>query len=178
MKKEIIFAVLIGLIVGLIIMFGVYQAQKAMQSASTTNTDVTDTLSSPPPDTSATASQDAFTVSEPLDESIATDANIHVTGQTIPNAAIIIINTTPTETVGMSDANGNFSIPYVLQPGSNVLRIRVMSNTQDTMEVVRSVIFSTADLTVKNTPAPTPTSSSTPKAKATAKPTSTPKATP
>lgn len=167
MKKEILFAVSLGLVVGLIITFGVYRAQQAMKNASTVNSTIADTISQPPsPSTSPTSQNDAFLVTEPKDESLVAEAAIHVSGQTFPNAAVVIIGVKG-EIVGTSDDKGNFSIPFTLQPGANVITVRVLSDDHDTVEVLRNVVLSTADLTA------TPVAS----ASATAKPTATPKAT-
>jgi hypothetical protein len=163
MKKEIIFAVSIGLIVGLIITFGMYRAQQAMKGASTINSSITDALTSPQTSSANQQSEDAFLVTQPEDESLVTEASIHVSGQTYPNSTIVVLGGT-TEAIGSSDDKGNFSVAVNLQSGANILSIRVLNPNYNTLEVVRSVIFSTADLTInsvatasaKTTPSPTP----------------------
>ncbi|SRR5258708_3521872 len=177
MKKEILFAVGIGLVVGLIITFGMYRARQAVTGATTINNQLNGTLASPPPTNVTAPEQDAFLVSEPLNESLISDPNIRVSGQAFPNAAIIILGGI-TETVGTADANGNFSLAVTLQPGGNLLTIRALSDSRDSLEVARTVIASNADLNQNATPSATPKPTPTPKPTATPKPTLKPKATP
>lgn len=185
MKKEIILAVIIGLIVGLVITFGVYRAQQAVQQNVSTNAIITETIASPQasPQLQQTSSTDAFTLTEPADEALVSEPSIRMTGQTIPNATIVILGGSK-ETIGSSDSRGNFSIPHTLQVGSNILTVRVLSDAGETKEVVRTVIYSTADLSASSTqptPEASPVSSPTPTAKGKATPTPktspTPKAT-
>ena len=170
MKKEILFAVGIGLVVGLIITFGMYRARQAMTNSSTINDQLTRDLTSPSASTN-TNGKDAFLVSEPQDESLVIDPNIRVSGQAFPNAAIVIL-TQDGETVGSADTKGNFSLPLTLQPGGNILTIRALSDTREPLQVMRTVVFSTADLTQNASPSATPKPTTTPK------PSNTPKATP
>lgn len=172
MKKEILFAVCLGLIVGLIITFGMYRAQIAMRGSSTTNTDLTG--SSANPSATPSSQEDAFPVSEPLDETLTSESSVRVSGKTTPNAAILVLNGN-TETVGSADQQGNFSLTVSLTSGANVLLIRSLSDTADPQEVTRTIVYSTVDIT-QNTPVAT--SSATAKPTTTPKPTVTPKATP
>lgn len=184
MKKEILFAVGIGLVVGLIITFGMYRARQAVTGATTVNNQLNGTLSSPPLTTEGSQSaRDAFLVSEPQDEALITDPNIRVSGQAFPSAAIVIL-VGDNETVGTADDKGNFSVPITLSSGGNVIYIRALSDTTDPLEVIRNVVVSTADLnqnaTMSATPKPTvtPKPSITPKTKASPTPTAKPRATP
>jgi hypothetical protein len=177
MKKEVLFAVVIGLIVGLVITFGMYRAQQAMKGASTISTG--DATPIPATSSNPISQTDAFPVSEPKDDSLVSDANIHITGQTFPNATVAVLGEN-TEVIGAADDKGNFSIPYTLQAGSNILTIRAMSDTHDTQEVIRSVVYSTADLSISASPVPTTEAkaSPSPTAKGKATPTPKPKTTP
>ena len=176
MKKEIVFAVIIGLIVGLIITFGMYRARQAMTGATTVNDQISQNLASPSasPLATATPAQDAFLVSEPSDESLVTDSQVRVSGQAFPNAAIVIL-TQNGETVGMADDKGNFSIAVTLLPGGNVLTIRALSDTRDPLEVVRTVVLSSADLTASPSAVSTESASPSPTPKSKVKPSPTPK---
>lgn len=175
MKKEILFAVGIGLVVGLIITFGMYRARQAVTGATTVNNQINGTLTSPPIATDGQEQvKDAFLVSEPINESLITDPNIRVSGQAFPNAAIVIL-LGESETVGTADTQGNFSLPLTLSPGGNVLTIRALSDVTDPLEVIRTVVVSTADLNQNATVSATPKPSTTPKPSATPKATVTPK---
>ncbi len=171
MKKEIIFAVVIGLIVGLIITFGMYRARQSLSGSSTENARIEGTLASPPTaSVQPSSTADAFLVSEPADESLITDPQIRVSGQAFPNAAIAIL-TGNGEVVGTADAKGNFSLAVTLQPGANIITIRALGNTREPLEVIRTVVVSNADLSATPSAVPKPTATPSP----TKKPRATPK---
>ncbi len=174
MKKEIIFAIIIGLVVGLVITFGMYRARQAITGSTTINTEASPTA----PSTQSTQ-KEAFLVSEPLDESLIAQPEVRVSGQAFPEAAIVVL-TDEGESVTTADSKGNFSLSVPLQPGANVITIRAMGEKRETLEVIRSVVVSTADLTASSSATPkatvVPKATATPKA--TAKPSITPKTTP
>lgn len=163
MKKEILFAVGIGLIVGLIITFGMYRARQAVTGATTVNSQLNGSLASPPATEETNAEpKDAFLVSEPVNEAVVSDPNIRVSGQAFPNAAIAIL-VGDTQAIGTADNNGNFSLPLTLTAGGNLITIRALSDTQDPLEVMRTVVVSNADLTQNATASATPKPSASPK---------------
>lgn len=166
MKKEIVFAVVIGLIVGLIITFGMYRARQAVSGTSVISTET----ASPATQSESSTKKEAFLVSEPQDESLITETQVRVSGQTFPNAAILIL-TAKNETVGQTDSRGNFSMTVTLENGANILTIRAFSDDHETLEVIRSVVVSTADLTQNSSVTPKPTPSPTPTKKPLASPT-------
>lgn len=164
MKKELLFAMSIGLCIGLIITFGMYRARVAMTTNTTVNRN-DGTLPTPPVlgKDEEKSNTEAFVVSQPLDEALLSDPKIQVTGQTYPNAVVVILQEV-SEIVGQSDAKGNFSIPITLNAGANMLVIRVLAENRDPLSVTRTVIFSTADLSA-GTSTKSATPSSTPKIK-------------
>lgn len=160
MKKEILFAVIIGLGVGLIITFGIYRATQAMKKAPN-NTEITQESATPVPQ--ASNAQDAFSVVEPADDLLTSQSPIRISGQTYPNAAIVVLSGNQSEIVSQADGSGNFSFQYPLQAGSNILIIRSLSTDHDPLEVIRTVVYSSADLTQSTasqdaSPSPTPSS--------------------
>lgn len=170
MKKEILFAVSIGLIIGLIITFGMYRARQAVTGSTTVNIDPQSATKSP-----STNTKDAILISEPLDESLIPEAQTRVSGQAFPLAAIVVL-TSKGETVGQADSRGNFSLTVPLEIGANIITIRAYGETQEPVEVIRTVVVSTADLTASSSATPRPTT--TPKASATPAPTKKPTSTP
>jgi len=170
MKKEILFAVSIGLIIGLIITFGMYRARQAVTGSTTVNIDPQSGVK-----TTTANTKDAILISEPLDESLIPEAQTRVSGQALPLAAIIVL-TSKGETVGQADSKGNFSLTVPLEVGANIITIRAFSETQEPVEVIRTVVVSTADLTASSsaTPKATAAPKATPTPVPTKKPTSTP----
>ena len=70
-------------------------------------------------------------VTSPLDGATLGTTSVKVTGQTAPGATVIVNDQTVT-----ADNNGNFSIPLVLDVGSNVIDVVAMDNNGNEGEVV------------------------------------------
>ena len=154
MKKEIIFAIVLGLGLGLIVTFGIYTARN------TIITHTTDVAATPIATPAATPADASLTVFSPDDESIQFDNDVKVTGTTFANSMVVIfINNT--SNITQADASGNFSIETTLDAGSNVITIRALDQNGNQAEQQRTVIFTTPDLTG----GPTATASATPSAK-------------
>lgn len=119
MPKEITFAILIGFILGLLITFGVYTANKAIQEQGK-QTKAEGELS-PTPAPSA-ASQNTLTLSEPVDEELFTDSGIVVSGRTNPKALVVIVPETG-EFLLEADDDGFFSQKITLENGVNSVTI-------------------------------------------------------
>ncbi len=130
MKKEIFFAVLLGLAVGLIITYGVYRAQTGSirQQAQTF-------LESPPPTSSPEVS--SLVLHSPLDESIVDTAEVAVAGTTQPSSFVVIF-TNDKETITTADTTGAFSSKSTLETGSNV--ITVYSLNEDGQVVTKEIV--------------------------------------
>lgn len=167
MKKEIIIAILVGSLVGLVITYGMYRASQAVKRAVSNTTTIdasTNPLDTASPDPEHPTQKDGLNVTEPADNLLSADTTIHVSGKTYPNSAIEVL-TTAGEIVGMSDATGTFSLAISLNPGANILIIRSQDNIHPQQELTRSVIYSTADLSASSAPDATSTPSASPKAK-------------
>lgn len=168
MKKEIIIAILVGSLVGLVITYGMYRASQAVKRAVSNTTTIdasTNPLDMASPNPDHLTQKDGLNITEPLDNLLSSDASIHVSGKTYPNSAIEVL-TTDGEIVGMSDATGTFSLAVPLSAGANILIIRSQDNVHPGQEETRSVVYSTADLSVSaSSPDATSTPSATPKAK-------------
>lgn len=134
MKKEIFFAVLLGLSLGLIVTYGVYRATQA-----DTQDQVTDITQS------TTDNQDGqinetvsnLVINSPKDETIVDTKTIPVTGTTSSNSFVVIyVNETPYITT--ADQTGAFSISVELAENSNVIGVHALN--QDGAETVVEVI--------------------------------------
>lgn len=151
MKKEVVLAVVLGLVVGLIITFGIYTANRALQQRrEKQNTKQTET---PPP---APEQQSSIRIFAPEDGTIVDTDTVRLSGTTLPNADIVIFLNTENEIVTTADTTGNFSVDLTVTGGSNVIET-VVTNAQGQQERdVRTVVYSTANL---EEPSPTATAS-------------------
>lgn len=172
MKKEVIIAIVIGLVLGLIVTYGIYRAKTSLnssqQAASTSND------ASPSPSSSL---HNSLTLLAPEDESVQATSDVKVTGTTDPDALVIIfMNDLPQ--VIRADKSGNFSIQTKLQQGSNVITVRTLDEEGNTAEAQRTVIFTTVSLeetavassSAQASPSAKPTASIKPKPSPTIKP--------
>lgn len=140
MRKEVIIAISFGLIVGLVITIGMYRARTALEEEPHPDS-VALSDEQPTPEPSATpATQTGLIVREPSEEGLSTTASISVTGATYPNRALVIL-VNEKEVVGMSDEQGNFSIPLSLTLGGNIIKIRVLNPGSDPIEITRTVVY-------------------------------------
>lgn len=119
MPKEITFAILIGFVLGLLITFGVYTANKAIKEQVKQAKTETAAPTNPSP---STTTQNTLTLSEPLDEELFTEPEITVSGRTNPHALVAILPESG-EFLIEADADGFFSQKITLENGINSVSI-------------------------------------------------------
>ncbi|HEX7017888.1 MAG TPA: hypothetical protein VF209_03210 [Patescibacteria group bacterium] len=138
MRKEIIFAIILGLAVGLLVVYGIYRSRQAPLS-SDQNVNLT---TSPSPLAEEVGN---LVLHSPEDEIIVDKAEVAVTGTTDPQAFVVIF-VNDVEHITTADASGNFSVNVTLETGSNV--IIVYSLNEDGKKTIqeRVVTFTTQSL--------------------------------
>lgn len=133
MKKEIFFAVLLGLTLGLIVTYGVYRATQA--NTQNQIEDITQTQDDDPTSQINTTIANLI-INTPKDETVVDTKTIQVAGNTSTNAFVIIyVNEIPYITT--ADQAGAFSVSVELSENSNI--IGVHSLTEDGEETVLEV---------------------------------------
>jgi hypothetical protein len=172
MKKEVIFAILLGLSLGLIVTYGTYIARKSF-------THFSKNTASPSPTPLASANTNTtLTLASPEDESIQAVKEIKVTGTTFPNILVVVFFQNDPQ-ITRADSSGNFSLQGTLQNGANVISVRTIDDSGNITEEKRTVIFTTTPLEdAPATASASATASSSAKPKATVKPTPKPSPTP
>ncbi|MEK7458265.1 MAG: Ig-like domain-containing protein [Patescibacteria group bacterium] len=140
MKKEVLVAVVLGVIVGLIITFGIYTANTALQRRARQ----TNATPSPTP-TAENAKQSSIIIYSPENDMMTDKDTIQLSGLTTPNAIVVIfVNDKPVVTT--ADSKGNFSADLSLVGGSNVITIVATDEIGKQSQEQRSVVYSTANL--------------------------------
>lgn len=170
MKKEVVLAVILGIIFGLVITFGIYTANKALRNRQQNTTENTQDQ----PSSSASATQ-VTQIIAPEDGEIVSANTVRLTGTTFPNADVVIF-VEDVDYVTTSDTTGNFSAELTLTGGSNVITTTVTSKDGKQETDQRVVVFSTANLDEVASASARP--SLTPTPQASVKPSPTPKASP
>lgn len=136
MRKEVILAILVGLVMGLFITYGVYQARQNQEE--TAAIDVAELEETPTP-TKAADQSGKLTVYHPTDETVLTENSTTLSGQTVAEAHIVIyINETPIVT--RADENGNFTQDLTLDDLSNVITVYSIDQDGETYQVRKTVV--------------------------------------
>lgn len=174
MKKEMLIAVVIGFLLGLVITYGVYRLRIAHNRRPNTP------AATATPSATQTATDSLLTIHSPDDGLVQKEKQLTVTGSTIPESYVVLF-VNNNENIRESDSEGNFSFEVTLDEGSNILSIQVLTEEGKTITKERTVVVTSlydepipeaeaATKSAKASPTPTP--------KATIKPKATPTATP
>lgn len=141
MRKEVILAVIIGVILGGVILYGINLANNSVNS----NPDKTETEGNnpkaPQPSSKKPASQ--IVIDFPQENSVITENSITLKGSAKPNSAIAII-TESDDIIVTADSEGNFSSPINLIVGENNLAVTSIDEKQATASATISVIHTTS----------------------------------
>ncbi len=165
MKKETAVAVFIGLTLGLIITYGVYQARSALQKKPVKPGTSAQVVSGSAVE-SATTMVHGITLHNPQQGTVQKEKKTTVTGTTNPLQPVVLF-VNDTEYIRESDDAGTFSFDVPLSSGGNILTV-VTNDSDNTMRSLERTVI-VADLAA---PEPTPTPTPPPKK---ASPTPTPK---
>ena len=145
MKKEIIISVLVGLIFGLIIVYGVYTARSSLTQPTATQTTLT---TSPSPN--ATAAQSQLVVHSPEDEIITDQSDLIVAGSTQAQTYLVVFVNEQAQIIEPDEA-GYFSTEVELELGSNIIQVHAINEDSESLVEERTVIYTTQPL-VETTP--------------------------
>lgn len=137
MRKELFFAIFGGFILGLIIMGGIWTANKAIQNQkdkitqNNQETTLTQTKNTPTPATSL-----FLTILKPDDHSITNLDKVIISGNTFANVPIVILGEN-SEKITQSDSSGNFDNETPLVLGVNEITVTAFS--PDGEEITKNV---------------------------------------
>lgn len=139
MRKEIFLAVIFGLMVGLIVTYGIYTANQALSQKQKTNSSLSNSLTPSP--FNEIEPELILSVSSPLDGVVVSEPEITVEGTTLPNAIVSII-TDENEFIIEADENGIFQQSVELVKGANTIKVNSTdfntSSPSKTIELVYS----------------------------------------
>lgn len=146
MRKEVIFAIILGFSLGLIITLGIWQANKAIKDQQTqTAVDQSALPTQGEGTTTNKAVPFSLTIVKPEDESLSSAATTQVSGTTEPGAQVVVIGE-KSEEILEADENGVFSTELGLVSGTNEINITAYSNTGDEATKTILVVYSTSEI--------------------------------
>ncbi|MEA2056678.1 MAG: hypothetical protein U9O78_03145 [Patescibacteria group bacterium] len=136
MQKEVFLAILIGLVMGLFITFGVYQARQSNDQEAAIDVQELEQELEP---TSSIEKTGKLAVYNPEDESVVDESTIRVTGKIEAKDYIVIyVNDKPYIT--QADETGNFSQEVELDQSSNIITIHSINEDGEKYELTKTVI--------------------------------------
>lgn len=136
MRKEILFAVIAGIIFGIIVAFGIWRANSALNSKSTSTSK--ETL-----DVSPTLTPQEFNLSlaKPEEDDVISETPMILSGVTTPSAWVVI-SAEDEDYVSSADESGAFSQEVNLLGGVNNLTVFAIDVNSKSAEKQISVVFS------------------------------------
>jgi len=138
MRKEILLAVFVGITLGLMITFGIYQNSENNKTGQNSNTD--QLINNPTSTESANIQDPQLVINSPEEELLSTEEDLIVSGSANPNNFVIIL-VNDVENISNTDASGNFSVKVKLNPGGNLIEINSVDEDGKQISKQRTVIY-------------------------------------
>lgn len=138
MRKEILLAVFVGITLGLMITFGIYQNSENAKSGQDSNTDqlINNTIS-----TQSGAIQDPqLVINSPEEDFLSNEEELIVSGSGIPDSFVVVL-VNDVESISNTDESGNFSIKVKLIKGGNLIEINSIDEDGKQINKQRTVIY-------------------------------------
>jgi hypothetical protein len=143
MRKEVIIAIIIGLVMGLFITYGFYHSQRIPDISQVATIAELDT-----PEVEVVVKNGKLTIHNPEDETIQKESAVNVAGSTTPNSFVVIfINDTPFIT--QADETGNFGRDLELSPLANIITVHSIEESGEVNTAQRSVVVYDEELTLQ-----------------------------
>lgn len=139
MQKEVFLAIFIGFLIGLLITFGIWQANKAIKS----------TAGPTPPvsviEVSPEVAKPTLSLLTPADEFLSKEAKVTIKGSYVPNSQIVIISEKG-EKILESDKDGVFETEISLVLGENQIEVYGFTKEGDEAKQTLTIVYSTAEI--------------------------------
>ncbi|AKM79139.1 MAG: hypothetical protein UX85_C0003G0064 [Candidatus Beckwithbacteria bacterium GW2011_GWB1_47_15] len=142
MKKEVLIAVVSGLILGLIITFGIYTANKSLEQQKLKQSQGEISVTPPP---SSDLSQKTLTITSHQTNDLVNQSDITLSGIAWPGAIIAVISETD-QVLLQADEEGIFATDVTLIKGFNELTIVASDETNTTQTQNLIITYSTTEL--------------------------------
>lgn len=149
--KEPLLAIIIGFIIGLVITFGIWTANKSLKQAQNPNAAAASPTPSLEPNITPSATPSVspagagLTITSPDNESIFNTTSTKLTG-TAPAGSVITLVGGPNEQILQADLTGQFSTEIDLESGYNLLTITAFDPTGKSFSKVITLTYTTAKI--------------------------------
>jgi hypothetical protein len=150
MRKEIIIAILIGLTLGSIVVFGVKTAHQSLANLPKANTSNKTSSAS---DNESVGTNHTLLITSPEPNEIVSEAELAIIGSTSPHSFVSVVSVN-SETTTVADENGAFNATLDLAGGLNTITITSFDSLGNAKEIIFSVIYTTADLAASTSATP------------------------
>lgn len=148
MKKEVLLAITIGFVLGLIITFGIWTANKSLATIKKNTPKPTPTLAAgttPMPTTTTAPTNTSLSINTPDDEAFSSKNTITVSGKATPGATVVVLYEGDDDVV-LADASGNFTDDITLITGFNTINVSAFDKTGTKSNQTLIVTYSTAKI--------------------------------
>ena len=138
MRKEVVIVILVGILIGAIVAYGIYTAQSALKQHELKSQEIL------PKDNQEKTSPSSHTLSinEPQDESIWDQEKINVNGTTTPKSVVTIL-TEENEYLLSADSEGYFNAEVGLTGGANTITVSSFDKQGNRAQQSVVVVYST-----------------------------------
>jgi hypothetical protein len=151
MRKEIFLAIIVGIIVGLGITYGVYTLRQRFLPNKTAQ-EIANSRGQNPTPTPGTQ-QKTLTISRPENNLLTDQPEVKIVGRSAANSYITILAPSG-EYITVADQDGDFAQDIELELGGNRLTVITILPDGQQEEIVLSVVYSTVDLNITDEATP------------------------
>lgn len=142
MKKEVLLAITIGFIIGLVLTFFVYKSQLGRNASN----EILSPLSSGEASTKVDSlSEKSLTIIAPIDQSISSEGKTTITGSNSPLSWVLIMGEKG-EKVVQTDEKGNFETDLLLVSGENEITVTAIKPDGTEISKTLTIVYSTAEI--------------------------------
>lgn len=146
MKKEILIAIIIGFVLGLVITFGIWTANKSLKEGATQNQQeevVNNKTITPVP--TQVEEKLPLTIISPENNALLNQEKLEIVGKTSPKA-VVAISYEEGEKIIEADEKGDFKSEITLIGGGNEIIISAFDSQGNENSKTLNLVFSTAEI--------------------------------
>ena len=145
MKKEILIAIIIGFVLGLVITFGIWTANKSLKEGVTQNQQ--EEVAKNETNTTPTQTEEKLplTIISPENNALLNQEKLEIVGKTSPEA-VVAISYEEGEKIIEADEKGDFKGEITLIGGGNEVIISVFDSQGNEVSKTLNLVFSTAEI--------------------------------
>jgi len=146
MKKEILIAIIIGFVLGLVITFGIWTANKSLKEGATTQPkEVTENETNIIPVPTQTEEKLPLTIISPENNALVNQEKLEIVGKTSPKAVVAVVYEEG-EKIIEADEGGDFKQEITLVGGGNEITISAFDNEGNEASKTLNLVYSTAEI--------------------------------